>query len=211
MTTPLQLTEQIMRLYYGGDIPDDAELDPREVRLIINQLVNRRLRLTRFEHVNEGDRSIPACMVAEFNDIDVEKDERTGQTFAKLPVAPIALPRNMGVWEVYESENYYNDFIPVAPADLNKLKRTMAGEFQLNIAYQPQSDRIIFSKDLLEKDILKVSMKLLVSDVDKVGDLEPMPIPANMEADIIDDALKLLRSRNLRPDNHNDSQDTAGK
>jgi hypothetical protein len=200
MTTIYRIAEQIQRQFYGGNVPDDAELRIPEIKLLVNQAANNRLALKRQELIAMDDNTIPACMIATYRSVPVQ--EEGGELYAELPAQPIAAPLNMGVWSVTDSRNPANDIIPMLSGVMNILSKDITAQIK---SYWQEGNRLYLSSSVKASRIASVTIKLLVNDLSKYGDYDPYPVPADMELEIIGDVLNILRARDERQDNLNDS------
>ena len=114
MITKGKITDQILRLYSGGSANDEKELSRADINLLVGQVINKLLKI---EHASvnmaSGDMFPPHTLITHYkvtldgtlNALSVLVDK-----YAKLPVMPISLPRNMGVWSVSQSNT---EFIPI--------------------------------------------------------------------------------------------------
>jgi hypothetical protein len=106
---------------------------------------------------------------------------------AELPVIPISLPRNMGVYRVTDSKD--NDFIPV-PLGQGALLRAdkLLNDLLGNVWFEIRKNIVIFSKDILLLGVNTVNMYLIVMDISLYSNTDPLPIPASMEEEIVEKA-----------------------
>jgi hypothetical protein len=97
--TKYTLVEQIRSLLGGGGAKAGANYEPQMIAAHLQQAVNRHMR---FEHMSvtlPGDETIPEGLVlAIYDAVPVEKYK--GLSRARLPITPISLRRNMGVFFV---------------------------------------------------------------------------------------------------------------
>lgn len=89
-----------------------------------------------------------------------------------------------------------DSFIPI-PAGLQQM---LKGEPLLSnllgqIGYEAHGKDIIFTSDITVLGINYVQARLIVADVSTLGDFDLLPIPADMEIDIIKEVLGLLMAR----------------
>jgi len=122
-------------------------------------------------------------MIAFYEDVAV--DSYGDKAKADLPIVPISLPRYMGIYRVVNSEDI--DFIPVplgqgALLKADKLLNDLLG----SVYYEVRKNQIIFSKDITLLDVNTVNMYLVVMDISLYSNTDPLPIPANMEEEIIE-------------------------
>lgn len=100
MTTLGKITEQIFRLYNGGDASSDQEIGKKEIELLVLQAVNKLLKVETLQ-VNYalGDSFPPHTAIASYDNVAVTA---LNDDFCKatLPAQPLSLPRGMGLWSI---------------------------------------------------------------------------------------------------------------
>ena len=124
-------------------------------------------------------------MIAFYENIQVTSVGDKSQ--AELPIVPISLPRNMGVYRVTDSND--NDFIPV-PLGQGALLRAdkLLNDLLGSIWFEVRKNVVIFSKDILLLGINTVNMYLIVMDISLYSNTDPLPIPSSMEEEIVERA-----------------------
>lgn len=197
MTTIGKITEQAKRLIKGGNPSVGSNVWSEEIAEYIGQCVNKMLKAEQFNVTMAAGETIPAgLMLATYENIPVEKYKNSSR--AKLPAAPINLPRNMGLYFVGTDDCEY---IPLQPGQRRMIATQSLLNELLGVTYEPENGYAVFSKDLSDKE---VSMKLVVMDIGKYGSHELLPISADMEKDVIDMVVARF-SNELRPDKVEDS------
>jgi hypothetical protein len=206
MTTIYAISEQILRQFYGGVPSDDARVSINEVKLLVNQTATNKLKAQFYERLQMDDYSVPACMIATYPNLPVETDDVTGSVYTKLPAQPISLPLDMGVYEVYDSKNMSNDILPLRSGQFRLLGPEV---IKRQNWYIVEADRITFSDSVMNSQIKKVNMKLLLHNFSKLSDYDQYPVPPEIEAEIIVEVLNILRQRNPNQDTNNNSVDES--
>lgn len=139
----------------------------------------------------------------------IETDETGIDAVATLPTQPISLPRGMGVWRVYRESAPNDPFIPISSqvtAIANNVTHTnLSGILGALTAYEYINNTTIRFNQPASVIGATVSMQLLVVDYASTPDAL-LPIPADMEADIIAETIALLRQQPPL-DNNNDEND----
>lgn len=190
------LSEQILRLHYGGTPPRDARVLRQEIDLLVSQVVNNELKLERFENLNQDSpvSDMPSCMIAEY-----EVEVVVGSKEAALPAQPISLPMGMGVWHISALATPDDAFIPIMADQFALIKNLDMGTIQGNTAYSVSGSKI----RLLNKVSWtaagvpaapnnKLLVKLLISAINISTPDAVLPIPADMEARVIIKVRELL-------------------
>lgn len=195
MTTRNSLTEQIQRLYGKSvDLPISHKqiIRKEELDLLVNQIANEFLSLTVKESLKVGDLEIPSCMIATYPNNTVTTEN--GRYVTTLPVYPIQVKRNIGVWSVVPQTGTYptltdgSPFIPITQEDWDLLRATDEGLLENQTGFYVEGRKIFFTAAVATK----VKLKLLISDLSLVGDNDPYPISSDMEAGLIARALEYL-------------------
>jgi len=195
MTTRNSLTEQIQRLYGKSvDLPISHKqiIRKEELDLLVNQIANEFLSLTVKESLKVGDLEIPSCMIATYPNNTVTTEN--GRYVTTLPVYPIQVKRNIGVWSVVPQTGTYpsltdgSPFIPITQEDWDLLRATDEGLLENQTGFYVEGRKIFFTAAVTTK----VKLKLLISDLSLVGDNDPYPISSDMESQLIARALEYL-------------------
>jgi len=207
MITIGKITDQILRLYSGGDPSDDKELQRGDVNVLVGQVANRVLKS---EHaatnMQMGELCPPHTLITTFK---VELEGASGSyqySHCILPVLPISLPRNMGVWGVEVADN---EVIPLESGQ----NRLLGGVEHLRILEDQigywVEGRIINFTDRIQSDPFKsathVILKLLVVSPEVLGEYDILPLPADQEEVIIKEVLTLLGALPQTSDKVSDS------
>lgn len=198
MNTLKTISEQIRRLYYGGHIPDDAELIEAEVNALVLQATARHLKLQHYENKKAGGHDIPSSSLVQYN-VKLEADPDTGHYMAKLPAVPLSLPKDMGVWQVHERGNYENVFIPLISGWINRTSSLYGNRLEGRMGYALQGSKLLFAKHPKLDKIKEVTLHLIVADISKLAPYDLFPAPADMVMTIIEDVLNILKGRAPKP------------
>jgi hypothetical protein len=194
------MAEQAQRIAIRSIAPENVNhtIDKRELYPLIAQLVNQRLNIYSMDADVIGDISIPACAVASY---ELPVIEDAGKYYSEIPVMPIRLPRDMGVWSVTPI-NGELDMIPVMPSLLSVLGGTEEIELEGNIGYVVSGGRIKYLKkpEIGTDDVEAVVVQLLVYPIDAKNPNSTVPIYADLEAEIVMEAAKIITAAGSAPD-----------
>jgi hypothetical protein len=131
------------------------------------------------------------CVLALYEDISVS--QYNGKSMALLPIKPMKLPRNIGVWAIYpkwETNGHYDfdrEFIPLQMGQGGLLKsQRLISDLLGQVGYEVFGDKVIFTKDLksISQDVV-LAMRLMILDIDQYDDWDMLPIPPEMEYDVV--------------------------
>ena len=195
MITIGKITDQILKLYSGGDPSDDKELSRGDIKLLVGQVINKILK-TEFGAVSlqMGENIPPHTLITTYVvPVTAPDSDGTphGYANAKLPVYPISLPRNMGIWSITDQADK-DDFIPIANGQNDMLSSQEATKLlEGNVSYWAEGRMIYFGKDITisPHNISTVRIKLLVVDPSQLGEYDYLAIPADLQDQIIKEVL----------------------
>lgn len=206
MITKGKLTDQILRLYTGGNPSDDKEISRADVDLLVGQVINQILKKEYVaSNISQGEMFPPHTLVTTYK-TEVKADSAVLHPYATLPVMPISLPRNMGVWRVVAIPNNDNDdppavntgseLIPIQSGQYSAISTQEQTKYLENqVGYWSEGNKIFFTRDVLnDKDFEfdKVFISLLVIDPTVLGEFDYLAIPAEHEDSIIKECLTIL-------------------
>lgn len=205
--TIYRLSEQIMNLIEGGVRGAGSSISFNELKIAIAQVVNKMLKVEYLSINGKMGETIPNGSVLGLYEGITTTSWITGRSKATLPVKPIKLPRNMGIWSVYFTDDPENEFIPLQMGQSNLIK----SQSQLNgllgqIGYEPLGGMdIAFTKDLKSLFPTKtLSMRLAILDASQYGDYDPLPLPPEFEMDVVTQVYQLYSNQPI-PDKVVDS------
>lgn len=183
-TTKYLMAEQILTRLAGGYRDSNQPVQMEDVVKAIEQVVNATFQMQYYSATLPTGETIPDnLMVAFYENIPVTSFGQKAK--ATLPVMPISLPRNMGVYRVTDSND--NDYIPVplgqgALIRADKLLNDLLG----SVWYELRNFTVVFSKDITLLGVSTVNMYLVVMDISLYSNTDPLPIPAGAEDEIIE-------------------------
>lgn len=178
------MAEQVLMRLAGGyrDVAQSVQME--DVIKSIEQVINSMFQTQYYNATLPTGETVPDnLMIAFYENIAVSSYGDKAK--AQLPIVPISLPRNMGVYRVVNENDI--DFIPVplgqgALLKADKLLNDLLG----SVYYEVRKNEVIFSKDITLLDVTSVNMYLVVLDISLYSNTDPLPIPANMEEEIIE-------------------------
>jgi hypothetical protein len=205
-STKYLLGEQVLLRLAGGYRDNSMAVQMEDVVKAIEEVINAMFRTEYYNGTLPSGETIPDNLtIAFYEDIEVNAYGDKSKTI--LPILPISLPRNMGVYRITDSND--KDFIPV-PMGQGALLRAdkLLNDLLGSVWYEIRRDEVIFSKDITLLGVNTVNMYLIVMDISQYSNTDPLPIPKHMEEDIIERAF--AKFANVRPetglvDNYNPS------
>jgi hypothetical protein len=196
MTTKNILAEQIQRLYARFIDKDNVSdvIDLREVKLLLNQSINKILKLQVAESFKAGQVDVPRCNLLEYT-CAVVSDSGNNRSYIVLPAIPLTLPLDMGIWSIAASTAALTPYIPIPAQDIIVFQGTNVAALEQQIGYYVQGKNVYFTKDITlsaNGSISSVKVNLLVSDFSQIGDTDLLPISPEVEYLVIQDVLTAI-------------------
>jgi len=197
-TTKAIMAEQIYRILQGG-VPSEvrARVGLPEIKAAIGNACGGLLKASHLDTVlNIDGESIPdGSMIAVYENRPVERIPGKGspQARVQLPANPIQMPEKMGVFAVYPSGRRDEEWMPL-PAGVYSfiMKDRLINPINCK-CYTWGSNRFItIHDDLIGAGIDTVDIELCVADLSTLGDNDPLPVPGDMEPQLIQTVLQIF-------------------
>lgn len=190
--TLYRLAEEILKMLSGGKIPTASGVSLNELKISICQVCNSLLKIDYFQTNAKWGEMIPnGTVLGLYENIPVTQVRNRSQ--AALPVKPIKLPRNMGVWSVFPTEQPDREFIPVEMGQWGLLQsQPLINNLLGQVGYEVYGNQVLFTRDItIPSENVTVGMRLMILDFSQYGDFDPLPILPEMEWQIKQEVLKL--------------------
>jgi hypothetical protein len=194
--TIYRISQEISKLLNGGNTAVASQPTINEIKIAVAQVANTLLK-TEHLSVNEklGEKIPGGSVLATYEGL-LPVPYGAGRCKVKLPVKPIKLPLNMGVFQVYRSEDPYNEFIPLQMGQANLLRsQPVINDILGQVGYENFGMDIILTQDLLtlyEKPRdREITLRLVVVDISQLDDFDPLPITPEIEWTIKQEVVKL--------------------
>lgn len=188
-----RLSQEVLKMLSGGEIQVSGNISQNEIKISIGQAINTLLKTEHFQ-VNEkmGERIPNGSVLALYEGV-FPVSWVTGRSKATLPIKPIKLPRNMGVWSIFFSDDPSREFIPLQMGQSNLIQsQPMINGLLGQIGYETFGLELIFTKDLpLLYPGKTLSMRLVVMDISQYGDWDILPVLPEQEFQIKEMVLKM--------------------
>lgn len=188
------IADQVMFKIQGG-YPDVASpVQYPDVYKAMEQKINSDFKTIHFAQTLAGGETIPEhAMMATYEDITVSSIESQTKSEAILPVQPISLIRNMGVYDIYDTNHPEVSFIPLRYGQQNLLKsQPLINDLLGQVGYSPKGNKVIFDQDLLTIGVETVDMVLLVMDFSTYEDSDALNLPPDYESNLVDYLVKIF-------------------
>jgi len=215
-STIYRLSEQILLKLTGGSVQTASKVQLPDIKIAIGQKINELYKTQHFSVTLASGETIPdGLMLATYTGIAVTSlGERS---VATLPIMPISLPRNVGVFQVYDSVDSSNEYIPYQVGQYNLFsKLPLISDLLKQIGYEVKGNQLLFSRNITLLGISSVNAVLAIMDISKYDDFTPLPIAADMESTIIDSVYDKFAPVMGMPlskvsDNYNSQPETVSK
>lgn len=193
--TIYKLAEQVYSLIEGGDPGLASSISINELKISIGQVINQLLRVEYFNTSLKLGEAIPnTTVIARYENIPVVKSGDKSK--ATLPVKPMMLPRNMGVWSVYLSDDIENEFIPLQMGQSSLLRsQLLINDLLGQIGYEVRGLDVYFTKDITKPQGTTVDIEMAIMDISNYGDYDILPVPPEMEWTIVQEVFKLYMAQ----------------
>jgi len=197
-TTLYRIAEECLKALSGGNIAGASNISLGEMKISICQVANQLLKVEHFS-VNEkmAEKIDNGAVIGWYEDISVTSFN--GKSTATLPIKPIKLPRNMGVFGIYpkyESNGNYEldkEFIPLQMGQSALLKsQPMINDLLGQVGYENYGISIVFTKDIKTMfPNIVLAMRLAVLDFSQYSDYDVLPLLPEQEWQIKQEVIKL--------------------
>jgi len=190
------LSEQVQRIYTRFlDRGNESDtIDIREVMLLVSQAINKILKLEVAESFKAGLVDIPKCSLIQYT-ASVTADAPNNRSFITLPVIPLTLPLDMGIWNIAASGAALTPYIPIPSQDVLVFQGANLSYLEGQIGYYVQGKKVFFTKDLTlagNGSISSVIINILASDFSQFADNDMLPISPEVESAVITEVLNII-------------------
>lgn len=191
-TTKYKLAEQVVRLLNGGDIPVASKVHILEAKVAVEQVVNKLLKMEYLNLNIPTAELIPnGASIATYVSIPVE--QYNGRSKSTIPAMPLKLPRGIGVYQIFDPANMDCPFIPLEMGQWGMLKsQPLINNLLGQVGYEWYGTDIVYTTDLTQPDPVFVTIRLVVLDMSKYTDYDILPVPADMEWEVVQEVYKLF-------------------
>ena len=196
MATKSTISEQCQRIYarfLDKGNPSDV-IDIREVMLLVSQAINKILKLEVAESFKAGLVDVPKCSLIQYT-ASVTADAPNNRSFITLPVIPLTLPLDMGIWSISASNAAMTPYIPIPSQDVLVFQGANLSYLEGQIGYYVQGKKIFFTKDITlagNGSISSVIINILASDFSQFADNDMLPISPEVESAVITEVLNII-------------------
>lgn len=188
MSNKRLIADQVLFRLSGGFPDTSFSVDERDIFKALEQKLNAKFKLKHFEvTLNQGETIPENTMIATYENITVTSTGN-GKSKSILPVIPISLPKNMGIFLIYDPKHPENPFIPLQKGQLALLRADqLLNDLLGTIGYEPTDAEVTFTKDLTMFGITAVTMEICGFQISQYSITDPLPIPSDYEEILINE------------------------
>lgn len=200
MITKNKLAEEIQRIYARFLDKNNATdvIDAREIKLVLEQSINKVLKLQVAESFKAGFVDVPRCNLIEYP-CSVVSEPANSRSYITLPVIPLTLPLDMGIWSIYATSAAATPYIPIPAQDVLVFGTISSGTnlsyLEGQVGYYVQGKKVYFTKDITlsaNGSISTVNAVILASNFDQYTDTELLPISPEVVTAVINEVLTVI-------------------
>lgn len=196
VVTIYRLAEQCFSLIEGGNPPAAASISLGEMKIACGQVINNLLKTDYLTVNGQLSELIPnGSVIGLYEGIVVEKYKSVSR--AALPIKPLKLPRDIGVFSVFLSGEPDNEFIPLQMGQESLIKsQPLINDLMGQVGRTTYGGYVHFTKDItVPRETVTVDMRLVIMDISQYGDYDVLPVPPEMEWSIIQEVYKLYSTQ----------------
>lgn len=204
VSTIYRIAEQTISLIEGGNLGAAASVSINEIKIAIGQQINALLKIEHFSINAKMGEAIPnGSVLGLYEGIAVTVNNNKSK--AVLPIKPLKLPRNMGIYAIYPKYTtggdyeYDKEFIPLQMGQAGLLKsQPLLNDLMGQVGYENYGTEVVFTKNIKSffPDVV-LAMRLAIMDISQYGDYDPLPILPEMEMQVIQEVYKLYSSQRI--------------
>lgn len=192
MSTKRIIADQTLYRLYGG-LPDSAApVQKYDIFKALEQKINGLFKLHQFDATLPTGGTIPEhAMIATYENVAVTSVKEWAESI--LPIEPISMPLNMGIFLIYNPAYPNRPFIPLQRGQRALLSvDTLLNDLQGMVGYEPKSNKVIYTRDITTIGITSVTMELCVFDIAQYSETQVLPIPADYEERIVNELVQMF-------------------
>lgn len=192
VVTIYKLAEQCKRLLQGGNPAVAAKTHINELKVSCAQVANQLLKVEYFNtNIPMGEMIPNGAMLGLYEHIQVTA--WNGVSVCTLPIKPMKLPRNLGVYSVFKQDDPTCEYIPLQMGQKNLIaSQRLINDLMGQTGYEVFGDQLVFTKDIQNvTPPTEVSMRLIILDINLYDDFDMLPILPEMEMQIVENVVKL--------------------
>lgn len=207
MRSKYSFCEEIILELRDQFVGRDMQVDPREILLKLDQLVNEYAKAGFLENwkLRLGD-GVDDQFVTTFEWLTVTDPSNKMPSYVQLPAQYVNLPNNRGIDQIYfkndfavAKKKYFDPVIISSFKDVSSYRNTVGEYLEERIMCYPKDGYLVFDRGQINYRYGDIGIRLVVKDSSAIGDNDPYPIPADIEKRVINELVAFYRERMKQP------------
>lgn len=193
-TTRYKIAQMVLELLKSGH-PKTAST-PRIENIIesVGQCINKLYKQEHYVNLQSGETTPEGAMLTYYDNLTPVQYKSVSKL--TLPATPMALPRNGGIHHVSRTGDIDNGFIPVQNGQTALIKgEKLISDVLGQVTYTPYGNDIVFNQDLTTEEGIELIVGLVVMDINSFDDYTNLPLPADMEQDVVTTVFKIYSAQ----------------
>ena len=220
LRTKFSFAEEILIELRDQNLGREMQIDPREVILKLDQMVNEAAKAGYLENWKlTGSDAISDLFTTSWEWLTITDPSNKAPSYFQLPSYYVDLPDNKGIDQVYFENSftstktkYFDPVIITSFKDRSSYRNTVGEYLEERISCYPKDGVMYFDRGNVGTKYGNVGLRLVVRDSGALADSDPYPIPSNRERYIIDQLIMFYRERLKQPqDNIKDATSVEAK
>lgn len=178
MTTKKIISEQVLFRLKGGYPSVASSVQEEDVWKATEQLCNSLFKLEQFQSNLPSGETIPMGLCLAEYTVPVSTN------YSVLPVMPVSLPRNLGVYHISKTDSPNDPFIPIQTGQFSFVKdQPLINDLLGQVGYEVVGNKIKYTS---EPGVDSVLMRLVVMDISQYSETDMLPVPSDIEEMIVE-------------------------
>lgn len=192
--TKNELSEIIRDKMLGGDSTLSGKLHPTIIWKTADTVIGKLIEMSMFKDKDSNGYEINGEFISVFKNVDIKYDEDCDEYYSNLPAPLISLKDDRGLVRVSEMKNIDNAFSIVGNGSHDVFSI-------LDVHYLSRKTEVyVQGNEIRYRGLRTAIKKVLIKMVAGISSLDPdapIPVPASMEADLIEMVSNLLQEEKL--------------
>lgn len=202
------ISEQILRILNGGNIPRDSAFNEQDVQYMVRDTAAKLIKGEWFSERNEGGKTIDSRYVVTFDNLEVKIDDKTGENYINIPVTNyIRLPYGAGIRSIRPDNSgttrtkrtkYVETraFIPISNRFLDIYFQLPVESLEGIYGGMVRGTKMYFTKrygkTLKQYDINKMTMDIVTVSPEAISVDEDLPIAAELLQQLKTEVIEIM-------------------
>lgn len=194
----MRLAEEVQLLLSGGRVGIATKYHINELKLSVCQVANQLLKMEYMSNLAPLQEFIPnGAAIGTYSNNLVTKWSNTSKTL--LPAMPIRMPRNLGVYQIFNQSDYFSEFIPLQLGEAAMIRsQGLVNNLSGLIGYETSGLDVIFTQDItILNTPVYVTIRMVILDFTQYSDYDPLPLPPEYEWQVKQEVYKLYMNEQI--------------